>query len=154
MWITKVRKEDGNKEDMVKEAFVLALLGISTWTDFRKRQVSLIIIGIFAVIGLGWIVYQGEFSAALLFSIGPGMFFLGLSVLTGGAVGMGDGWLITVLGIFLKPEELYEMLLAAVLISAVWSGILMGVFKKKRNTEIPFVPFLLAGYAGGLFLWK
>ena len=62
--------------------------------------------------------------------------------------------IITALGIFLKPEELYEMLLAAVLISAAWSGILMGIFKKKRNTEIPFVPFLLAGYAGGLFLWK
>ena len=104
---------------MIKEGVVLVFLGISTWTDLRKRQVSLIITGLFAAAGLGWMLYQGALSAELLLSVGPGMFFLGLSVLTGGAVGMGDGWIITALGIFLKPEELYEMLLAAVLISQI-----------------------------------
>ena len=147
-------KERQDRGFMIKEGVVLVFLGISTWTDLRKRQVSLIITGLFAAAGLGWMLYQGALSAEILLSVGPGMFFLGLSVLTGGTLGMGDGWIITALGIFLKPEELYEMLLAAVLISAAWSGILMGIFKKKRNTEIPFVPFLLAGYAGGLFLWK
>lgn len=117
---------------MIKEGVVLVFLGISTWTDLRKRQVSLIITGLFAAAGLGWMLYQGALSAELLLSVGPGMFFLGLSVLTGGTLGMGDGWIITALGIFLKPEELYEMLLAAVLISAAWSGILMGIFKKKE----------------------
>ena len=126
-------KERQDRGFMIKEGVVLVFLGISTWTDLRKRQVSLIITGLFAAAGLGWMLYQGALSTELLLSVGPGMFFLGLSVLTGGTVGMGDGWIITALGIFLKPEELYEMLLAAVLISAVWSGILMGIFKKKRN---------------------
>ena len=37
---------------------------------------------------------------------------------------------------------------------AVWdySGIQLLVLKKQRDIEIPFVPFLLAGYLGGVFL--
>ena len=44
---------------MIKEGVVLVFLGISTWTDLRKRQVSLIITGLFAAAGLGWMLYQG-----------------------------------------------------------------------------------------------
>ena len=43
---------------MIKEGVVLVFLGISTWTDLRKRQVSLIITGLFAAAGLGWMLYQ------------------------------------------------------------------------------------------------
>ena len=37
---------------------------------------------------------------------------------------------------------------------AVWnlSGLQLLVFKKKRDTEIPFAPFLLVGYLGGILL--
>ena len=36
--------------------------------------------------------------------------------------------------------------------SAVWSGIMMMGFCRKGSTEIPFVPFLLAGYLGGFLI--
>lgn len=52
------------------------------------------------------------------------------------------------------PEEFFSMLFAAMLISAAWAGILLWLFRKKGNTEIPFVPFLMLGYLGKLFLWR
>ena len=51
-------KERQDRGFMIKEGVVLVFLGISTWTDLRKRQVSLIITGLFAAAGLGWRLYQ------------------------------------------------------------------------------------------------
>ena len=41
---------------------------------------------------------------------------------------------------------------AALLLCGIYSGIQLLVLKKQRDIEIPFVPFLLAGYLGGVFL--
>ena len=49
--------------------------------------------------------------------------------------------------------DFFLMLLGAVFSSAVYAGILLVILKKNRNTEIPFVPFLLMGYLGGVILW-
>lgn len=83
-----------------------------------------------------------------------GVSFLGISVITRGSMGMGDGWILLALGTVLMPEEFFSMLFAAMLISAAWAGILLWLFRKKGNTEIPFVPFLMLGYLGKLFLWR
>lgn len=69
-----------------------------------------------------------------------------------GAVGMGDGWLLMALGTVLYPEEFFSTLFMGMICSAVWSGIMMMGFCRKGSTEIPFVPFLLAGYLGGFLI--
>ena len=75
-----------------------------------------------------------------------------ISILTEGAVGMGDGWLLMALGTVLYPEEFFSTLFIGMICSAVWSGIMMMGFCRKGSTEIPFVPFLLAGYLGGFLI--
>lgn len=65
---------------------------------------------------------------------------------------MGDVCLVLALGTVTFLEEFIVSLTAGMLLSAVYSMILLTVFHKSRKTEIPFAPFLLAGYIGGLFL--
>lgn len=43
-------------------------------------------------------------------------------------------------------------LCAALLLCGIYSGIEYLMLKKSRSEEIPFVPFLLIGYLGGIFL--
>ena len=107
-----------------------------------------------ATAGMIWTVYRGIVSIERLLPIMTGVSFLGISVITRGAMGMGDGWILLALGTVLMPEEFFSMLFAAMLISAAWAGILLWLFRKKGNTEIPFVPFLMLGYLGKLFLWR
>ena len=38
--------------DSIKEICVVVFLGVNSWIDIRKRQVSLLLIGIFTVYGL------------------------------------------------------------------------------------------------------
>ena len=42
--------------------------------------------------------------------------------------------------------------ISALLLCGIYSGLQLLVFKKKRDTEIPFAPFLLVGYLGGILL--
>ena len=80
------------------------------------------------------------------------MIFFFFFIITEGAVGMGDGWLIMALGTVMSAEEFFMMLFLSLICSAVWAGITMIFFHRKGNTEIPFVPFLLAGYLGGILI--
>ena len=83
---------------------------------------------------------------------GIGLVFVGISIFTEDAVGMGDGWLIMALGTVMQPVELFSIIFIAVMCSAVWAGITLAIFHRKGCTEIPFVPFLLIGYLGGMIL--
>ncbi len=138
----------------MREFCVLVFLGLNSWMDIKKREISLVLAAMLAAAGMIWTVYRGTVSIERLLPIMTGVCFLGISVITGGSMGMGDGWILLALGTVLMPEEFFSMLFAAMLISAAWAGILLWLFRKKGNTEIPFVPFLMLGYLGKLFLWR
>lgn len=62
-------KETKNMEGMkVEQIFVLAFLGINSWKDIRKREVSLLATGIFAVIGIINALWHGTISGS---GLGP-----------------------------------------------------------------------------------
>ena len=111
----------------VKEICVLGFLGINSWIDIRKKQVSLLLIIIFAVCGTVWTIYSRRNVPEVLMCVGT-------------------------LGTVLYPEEFFSTLFIGMICSAVWSGIMMMGFCRKGSTEIPFVPFLLAGYLGGFLI--
>ena len=139
---------------MLKEICVLGFLGFNTWTDIRRKEVSLAAAAVFAAAALGWSIYIGRISPEFFIPAGIGSLFLAVSVMTKGALGMGDGWLMMALGTVLETGEFLAMLLIGMGCSAVWAGILLVIRRKGMNTEIPFVPFLLLGYIGGVLLWK
>ena len=74
------------------------------------------------------------------------------ALISGGMVGFGDGLLILTMGSVLGAGELAGILCGALLLCGIYSGIEYLMLKKSRSEEIPFVPFLLIGYLGGIFL--
>ena len=75
-----------------------------------------------------------------------------IALISGGMVGFGDGLLILTMGSVLGAGELAGILCGALLLCGIYSGIEYLMLKKSRSEEIPFVPFLLIGYLGGIFL--
>ena len=80
------------------------------------------------------------------------MIFLLASVITGGALGMGDGWVMLALGCMTGTTVYLRTLGSGLFLSAVVSALLLTVFHRSRKTEIPFIPFLFLGYTGGIFI--
>ena len=144
-------KETKNMEGMkVEQIFVLAFLGINSWKDIRKREVSLLATGIFAVIGIINALWHGTIFWEWIGAVGFGTALIALSVVSKGAVGMGDGLVLAALGTVLTFGELLGVFMMGLLCCSVWGIILLILPRTGRKTEIPFVPFLLLGYIGGL----
>ena len=69
-----------------------------------------------------------------------------------GAIGRGDGYLLCVAGVYLGIAGTLSLLSGALFLCAIWSLLLLAIKKAGKKTEIPFVPFLLAAYVGGLLI--
>ena len=134
------------------EICMMVFLGINTWTDIRKREICFPVLCLFLAGGILWRIKDGSIYPDGLLSMGIGGAAAMISVLSRGKMGMGDGLLILAMGSVLNMGELLGTLCLALLLCGIYAGLQLCVFKKKRDTEIPFAPFLLAGYLGGIFL--
>lgn len=134
------------------EICTMVFLGINTWTDVRKREICLPVLCLFLAGGILWRIKEESVYPEGLLSMGIGGAAVMISVLSRGKMGMGDGLLLLAMGSVLNMGELLGILCLALLLCGIYAGLQLCVFKKKRDTEIPFAPFLLAGYLGGIFL--
>lgn len=134
------------------EIFMTIFLGINTWTDIRKKEICLPVLFIFLAGGMLWQIWQGTFWPGGVLSLGIGICIILIALLSRGMIGLGDGLLILAMGSVMKAGELTGILFAALLLCGIYSGIELLVRKKTRSEEIPFAPFLLIGYLGGVFL--
>ncbi len=84
-----------------------------------------------------WEMIGGLFLGVLLF---------GVSLLTRGALGRGDGIFIAILGINWGFSTVFSVFSGALLLSALLAILLIIVKKANRKTAFPFLPFLGASY--------
>ncbi|MBE5966577.1 MAG: hypothetical protein E7255_06380 [Lachnospiraceae bacterium] len=135
--------------ETVSKIIIGALLLICSIQDVRKKKLSLWVILIGAVI-IGLCL---PFSASLslwdrLGGVMVGICVIGISLLTGGKIGIGDGLLLCVTGIGLGFWGNMELFAAALAASAVVSIFLLVFRLADRKKSIPFVPFLLFSFLG------
>lgn len=141
------------KVDIINSVLLIIWLLICSWQDLKKKSISIyFIIGGFVLLFLGSL-YWGEVSLiSRIAGGGIGVVLLGLNPLTKGQIGLGDGFIIGIIGVCFGFTSNASILLVALFLSAVISIILL-VFKKvDRKHTIPFVPFILLGYLGVTFL--
>ena len=76
----------------------------------------------------------------------PGIVVLLLSVVLRGGIGKGDGYLLCISGMALGVQENTALLFYGLFLAGITAAVLM-IFKRvKRDTKLPFVPFLFAGF--------
>lgn len=133
------------------QGIVLGMLGLCAVEDIKMRSITLPYLMVFGIIGVCMRWYGQELSlAAIGTGMALGVVLLGISCLTRGSIGMGDGFIFCTTGIFLGGSENAELLMVSLLYAAIWSlGIL--VFGKRNGSvgkrKIPFAPFVFMGYA-------
>lgn len=147
-----MRAAAADKEDGVKELCTVVFLAMNSWLDIRRREISLLLTVVYAGCGIIYSILQGRKIQDVLIPAGIGILFLAAGLINRGAIGAGDCWILLALGALLDTETYIRMLCIGFFLAAFWSGILLVIRRKSRKTEIPLVPFLLAGYIGGILI--
>ena len=147
-----MRAAVADKEDGVKELCTVVFLAMNSWLDIRRREISLLLTVVYAGCGIIYSILQGRKIQDVLIPAGIGILFLAAGRISRGAIGAGDCWILLALGALLDTETYIRMLCIGFFLAAFWSGILLVIRRKSRKTEIPLVPFLLAGYIGGILI--
>lgn len=147
-----MRAAAADKEDEVKELCTVVFLAMNSWLDIRRREISLLLTVVYAGCGIIYSILQGRKIQDVLIPAGIGILFLEAGLISRGAIGAGDCWILLALGALLDTETYIRMLCIGFFLAAFWSGILLVIRRKSRKTEIPLVPFLLAGYIGGILI--
>jgi len=106
---------------------------------------------VFGIFGLDYGLITNELTwMQILISLVPGIIFLVISKVTKESMGYGDGIIVLVMGSYISIAKLVGSLILALILAAIWSIVLLVFFRKKKQEEFPFVPFVLLGYLGGL----
>ena len=147
-----MRAAVADKEDGVKELCTVVFLAMNSWLDIRRREISLLLTVVYAGCGIICSILQGRKIQDVLIPAGIGILFLAAGLISRGAIGAGDCWILLALGALLDTETYIRMLCIGFFLAAFWAGILLVIRRKSRKTEIPLVPFLLAGYIGGILI--
>lgn len=116
--------------------FDLKYKGLPKWFLAGGFLLSLILCGIFKPVSL----------VEMLSGMAVGGALLLISLLTKGALGLGDGLFLVVVGIHLGVGAVITVLAFGLLISAIFSLVLLVFRKVSRKSSVPFVPFLTVAY--------
>lgn len=125
----------------------IIFLAINCATDIKSKKISLILSVVFGVFGVIMNITVGSQSGySVCLGTLLGIFLILLSKITKEAIGMGDGLVVSVLGIFNGGTRSLSTLLYAFMVSSVISILLLSIKKVSRKEKLPFIPCLLAGY--------
>ena len=133
------------------EISLLAFLGICFYTDIKYKKIYLLPVLIWAVAGMGWMVYVSKGPIGIIALQGcirlfPGFLMILIAVATKEAIGIGDGVVFAITGIYLGTYKNIQLILLSLLLCTIVSIFLLCFKKGKKKQKIAFIPFLLAGY--------
>ncbi len=139
---------------MWKEVIILCVLIFWSIQDIKTGQLPLLSLVLALAAALLWKGFAMEVSARELLLLGlsllPGVAML-LLALTSKAAGTGDGLALIVLGVILGLSKILLLLCVSLCLMSLVSLFLLVCKKVSKQTRIPYLPFLTAGYLVLLF---
>ncbi len=138
-------KESLEGKAMAENCALLVVLSAFAWTDIRKQEFPLFLL--IAGGAAGAVLYFARRAYSPLTLLGGvcvgGMLLLG-ALLSGGRIGVGDGLLFCVTGLYLGLWGNLSLLFAASIFCAVAGLVLVATKRGTRKQSLPFAPFVLA----------
>lgn len=142
---------DAGNNLMIRLILILFLLYIMTREDVRERTLSIVWILPFGLGGLILSLLSEERDiAGILSGAAVGAVLIAVSFVTHGKIGLGDGMVVAAIGATLGFSLTFALVFFSFLAGSLYALFLLVVKKKSRDTEYPYMPFLLAVYMGVL----
>lgn len=138
----------GLTNQFIAMSFITWLLMSMSVHDIRYREVPMDALILGGVIGVCMVILNPNLAwqDALIGCIAVGGSLAAVSRITRGALGMGDAFVICVVGLVLGYKMAIAILLYGLVISGIVGLILLTFRVVNRKTRLPLVPFLLMAY--------
>lgn len=118
-----------------------------TITDIKWRKINVMVCIVYATAGVIFFVSGDEKDMLSLFGgILAGAYLLVFSLLTKEAVGIGDGCVVTAVGIWLGGGKVLAILMGGFILAALFGVIKIGLKKADGKSELAFIPFFTLSY--------
>ena len=133
------------------KVFILSYLAYQTYKDIREKSISLKSVIIFSIAGA--VINIGITNISLLnmfLGIAVGLCVILIGKLMKGAIGTGDGAVLSSIGILIGGKMCLFVFILAITISAAVVIILLVFRKVNMKQELPFVPYILFAYMWSL----
>lgn len=140
----------GSRGADMKEWIYLGILFYGAHMDFKRKSLSGSYLLSSFWIGMVCLIhslFNGRQLADALLSCGIGAGLLGLSYLTDGGIGEGDGWFFLISGLFLSWKENLLLLCSGWFLCVLYGFVLIGQAiggkRINRRKQVPFLPLLI-----------
>lgn len=141
-----------NHIEFIPSILICGWLLICSWQDIKKKKINLLLILAGFIINIiVSLLWSNVSVASHILGILPGLLLLMISYITRGQIGIGDGLILSITGIYLGPEKNIAVLAYGLFCAALFSIILLSFQLASRKKTIPFIPFILIGYLGVLY---
>lgn len=128
----------------IVQSILLFFAGVA---DIRRKEIKIAYILGMSVVSIACI-YMSEQRAVfdIVGGVSIGLCMIGLSLMTREQIGRGDGMVVAAVGAMLGIRSCVSVVCLASLLMAVVSIIILLLRKGNRNTRLPYIPALFAGY--------
>ena len=131
----------------MEAAGLLGLLGVCGLEDIKIKRIRLVVVNIFAILGIIFhIIYKRITWLDMLGGAAVGVLLLVIGYFSKEKIGYGDGLLFMATGIYLGFWNNLVLLWLSTSLAGIYGLVLMLFKKKRKDSEIPLVPFMLAVY--------
>lgn len=132
---------------MIQTYLLLGTLGLHSLEDIRQKKITVGLTLFSGITGiLMHLLFQNQTIFEMIAGAVPGMFILAASRLTKSGIGMGDGIVFMLTGLYLGLEENLRLMFLSFSLAGIWGMYLLIIKKCEKSRRIPFVPFLFLGY--------
>lgn len=130
----------------VKEVVLCIFLALLSLEDIRKKQIRLWPILLLFLWQLGFLIWEnsGDWRNYLA-GMTVGLVLCLASVLSKGVIGMGDGLVISLLGLCVGWKEVLAILALAFFAAGLVAMAYIAL-KKGKTARLPFIPYIYVGY--------
>jgi leader peptidase (prepilin peptidase)/N-methyltransferase len=131
----------------MESGIIVVMLIIYTVQDIKNKRIKTRYLPIFALLGLLIQVIKKEINIiSIIGGSSIGLVILLLSYISRGSIGLGDGMVLAITGIYLGLIKNGELLTISLLYTSLCALGCIVIGKKGKKYELPFIPFLLAGF--------
>lgn len=131
---------------MIQKITAGIFLSIQTFWDIKTKKLPLGVTLAGSIIGMFFICIEKGITGVSMVAFLPGLVCFLFAKISKEAIGYGDVCLIGMLGFYCSAMEIVMICQIAFTIAAITALVLLVIFQKKKNYEMPFVPFLLLAF--------